>query len=140
MKKVFKLSCVAFIALAVLASCSAQESDHVYTTKYEGLMENSNEGKARYEMVCGYINSVDPNYFGKNRSFFGLSSETDMLAWNEFVAACDKIDTTLVKSILAGGEQFRVDLIETQSDSYRTIGAYLINKAAEPEAEKKESE
>lgn len=138
MKKIFKFSFVTFVALSLLFSCSEKESNHIFTTRFEGLMENTDEGKARYEMVCDYITSVDPSYFGQNHSYFGLSYSADTAAWMDFVASCNKIDTVMAKSFLAGGEQIRVDLVETADDAYRIVGAYLIYK--EEEAEKKESE
>ncbi len=140
MKKNIKLFFVTFVALALLSSCVEKEANHIFTTRYEGLMENTDEGKARYEMVCSYITSIDPSYFGQNHSYFGLSFDADTAAWMDFTVACDKIDTVMAKSFLSGGEQIRVDLVETADNAYRIVGAYLIYKEAEAEAEKKESE
>ena len=140
MKSLFKFTCVAATALLLFSACSEKESNHIFTTKYEGLMDTSDEeeAKARYDMICKYITSVDPDYFGKNHSYFGLSYDADTTAWTDFVLSCNKIDTVVAKSFLIAGEQFRVNLVETADDSYRIVGAYLIYKEEDPEAEKKE--
>lgn len=138
MKKIIKLSFVAFVTLALLSSCAEKEGNHIFTTRFDGLMENSDEGKARYEAVCSYITSVDPSYFGQTHSYFGLSFDADTTAWGDFVIACEKIDTVMVKSILGAGEQIRVNLVENLDNAYRTVGVYMIYREAEAEKEEEE--
>ena len=123
MKSLLKFTCVAAVALLFFSACSEKESNHIYQTGYQPGMNNTDDGKTRYEMITSYIESVDPDYFTKQHTYFGYEADTDVAAWKDFYNTCQKIDTAVVANMLVNGEQFHLMLYEVKGEYFNQKGA-----------------
>lgn len=99
------------------------EPGHVYQTGYRAQMENTDDGKTRYEMIISYIESVDPDYFTEQHTYLGDEADTDRAAWTDFYNTCQKIDTAVVSGLMVGGEQFHLILYEINGENANEKGA-----------------
>lgn len=122
MKTLLKFTCAAATALLLFSACSEKEANHVYQTGYKAQIENTDDGKLRYDMITSYIESVDADYFTNKHTYFGLEADTDRAAWTDFYNSSQKIDTSEVGKLLVGGEQFHLVLYEIK-------GEYVSEKA-----------
>lgn len=123
MKSLLKFSFAIVASICMMASCSEKEANHVYQTGYQASMENTDDGKTRYEMITSYIESVDPDYFTNKHTYFGYESDTDRAAWTDFYNSSQKIDTAAVRDLLVGGEQFHLILYEVKGEYVNEKGA-----------------
>lgn len=123
MKTLLKFTCAAATALLLFSACSEKEANHVYQTGYKAQIENTDDGKLRYDMITSYIESVDADYFTKKHTYFGLEADTDLAAWTDFYNSSQKIDTSAVSKLLVGGEQFHIVLYEIKGEYVNEKGA-----------------